>query len=93
VIVAGEVEVLRAGELVRTMGRGDAFGEIALLRDTPRTATIRARRPLRLYTLHRRDFLPAVSAYRASLAEAGNTVAGYLRTDAHRQAGGAPPAA
>ena len=52
--------------LVRSLGPGECFGEIALLRDTPRTATVRARSSLHLYMLSRPDFLLAVSSYSAS---------------------------
>ena len=43
VILSGAVRVLVGGRPIRTEGPGDSFGEIALLRDVPRTATVRAR--------------------------------------------------
>ena len=56
-IMEGEVEVTRAGEKLATFGSGDFFGEIALVEDVPRTATVTARTPLRFFVLTRRNFL------------------------------------
>jgi MFS family permease len=70
VIKHGEAEVIGDGRLVRIIGPGDCFGEIALLRDTVRTATIRARTPLMLYTLERRHFVSNVGGYLSSRREA-----------------------
>lgn len=56
VIVEGEAEVTRAGRHVATRGGGDFFGEIALINDTRRTATVTARTPIRCFVLTGRDF-------------------------------------
>src|SRR5919109_102041 len=56
VIVDGEVGVTKDGSEVRTLGPGDFFGEIALLEDRPRTATVTARTPLRFFVLTRQAF-------------------------------------
>jgi CRP/FNR family transcriptional regulator, cyclic AMP receptor protein len=56
VIVDGDVEVTRKGKAVKRGGGDDFFGEIALLEDIPRTATVKAKTPLRLFVLTRRDF-------------------------------------
>jgi hypothetical protein len=61
VVVEGEVEVTADGHRLRTLGAGDGFGEIALLRDEPRTATVTALGPGLLYALDREPFLDAVS--------------------------------
>jgi hypothetical protein len=70
VIEDGEADVIGDGRLIRSLGPGDGFGEIALLHDTMRTATVRARTPLRLYTLDRHHFLSAVTGYESSEREA-----------------------
>ena len=56
VIVDGEVAVEREGHEIRRLGSGDFFGEIALLEDRPRTATVVARTPLRFFVLTRQSF-------------------------------------
>ena len=56
VIVDGEVAVTKDGTEIRTLGPGDFFGEIALLEDTPRTATVIAKSPLRFFVLTRQAF-------------------------------------
>jgi CRP-like cAMP-binding protein len=50
-IGSGQVDVLRDDELVATLGPGDHFGEIALLEDVPRTATVAARTAVRAFRL------------------------------------------
>jgi CRP-like cAMP-binding protein len=78
VIDAGEADVIGDGTFVTTIGPGDGFGEIALLRDTARTTTVRARTSLRLYTLERADFLTAVTGYASSASAADDLVTGRL---------------
>ena len=84
VIVAGEVEVWESGRMLRVLSDGDSFGEIALLRDVPRTTTIRARTPVALYELDRRHFVPTVSGYSESAAEADALVETRLAASAAR---------
>ena len=73
VVDAGEIDVLAEGKPPVTLHHGDFFGEIALLRDVPRTATVRARTDAKLYALGRSDFIPAVTGYVAS-SEAADKV-------------------
>jgi hypothetical protein len=62
----GRVVVSQDGQPVREQGPGDSFGEIALLRDVPRTATIRALEPVETLTLSRDDFLGTMCGQSAS---------------------------
>jgi CRP-like cAMP-binding protein len=55
VVMEGDVEVTRNGRHVKTSG-GDFFGEIALIEDVPRTATVKAKTKLRFFVLTARDF-------------------------------------
>ncbi len=61
VIGRGSVEILHDGELVRVLGPGDGFGEIALLSERPRTASVVVRDPFEGYRLPRPAFLEAVT--------------------------------
>ncbi len=54
-IEEGEADVVRADEIVATLGPGDFFGEVALLEKTLRTASVVARTPMRLVTLSHWD--------------------------------------
>jgi Major Facilitator Superfamily/Cyclic nucleotide-binding domain len=66
VIEQGQVEVFENGEFRRNEGPGESFGEIALLHDVPRTATVRTTADTRLLALEREQFLFAVTGHRRS---------------------------
>lgn len=70
VVEDGVAEVIGDGAIIATLGPGDGFGEIALLHRVPRTATIRARTPLRLQTLTAAHFLTVVTGSPASMQHA-----------------------
>ncbi len=70
VIDEGRVEVLVDGRRVREEGPGEFFGEIALLHDVPRTATVRALDDVRLVALDREEFVASVTGNRRSVTAA-----------------------
>lgn len=78
VIESGLVEVTQAGEVLRREGPGEFFGEIGLLRDVPRTATITALEDTRLLALDRDHFLSAVTGQREARLAADDIVSRRL---------------
>jgi MFS family permease len=74
VIEAGTAEVVGDGESVAMLRAGEAFGEIALLRHVPRTATVRAVSDLQLLALSREHFLPVVTHSPVSVISAHSEV-------------------
>jgi MFS family permease len=77
-VAEGEIEVLAPGKNPTVSGPGAYFGEIALLRDIPRTATVRTRTPCTLYALAREHFLTAVTGHDAGHAAGERVVAERL---------------
>jgi MFS family permease len=69
ILEEGELAVTRDGRSINVCRPGDHVGEIALLRDVPRTATVTACRNSRLQALERADFLAAVAGHPAGVAE------------------------
>ncbi len=63
VIEDGEARVTIGGKERRRLGPGDYFGEVALLTDSPRTATITAETDLRCYGMTSWDFKPLVEGH------------------------------
>ena len=78
VVSSGEVEVLVDGRPTRREGEGSYFGEIALLRDVPRTATVLAATDVELFALDRDDFLPAVTGHSGSVQAAEAVIGSRL---------------
>jgi hypothetical protein len=69
-VEAGAVDVFIDDELVRSEDTGASFGEIALLGNVPRTASVRASGPVRLLALERGVFLAAVGGHAQSRSAA-----------------------
>ena len=78
VIDAGSFEVRVGGEPVRTLGEGDHFGEIALLRDVPRTATVHAVTDGAVWTLDREAFLATITGLPQAASAAAEVTASRL---------------
>jgi MFS family permease len=74
IIESGLVEVTHDGAVLRREGPGDFFGEIGLLRDVPRTATITAVETTELMALERDAFLAAVTGEREARSAADDIV-------------------
>jgi hypothetical protein len=87
VIDTGTVDVSLRGAPVSTRGPGEFFGEIALIRDTPRTATVRTAEPVRLVVVDRADFLDSIGAH-PRCTHTANTVAEARLLTAADAAGG-----
>ena len=75
VIESGTAKITVGSEERGSYGPGDHFGEIALLKDVPRTATVTAKTDVDLLALERDEFVTAVTGHAAS-AEAAEAVVG-----------------
>ena len=90
VIQSGDAEVIGDGAIVATLGPGEGFGEIALLRRIRRTATVRAVGELRLKALRSDHFLQVVLGYTPSARESGMVVDSMLERFTPRDDPGQP---
>ena len=80
-IVEGEAEVKRDGRTIRKLGPGDYFGELALIRETPRTATVVAKDPTTCLALTQWDFKGILDANPAIAIRLLETVASRVQDD------------
>jgi hypothetical protein len=81
----GELAVTVDGRPVRTVGPGDDFGEVALVRDVPRTATVTAVSPALLHAIERDEFLTALTGHPRGLGTAAERAQRILDGDAARR--------
>jgi len=91
VIESGEVDVMGEGKIIASLGPGEGFGEIALLRSTRRTATVVARSALELRALSSERFISAVLGYTPSAQAAASGVDDQLGRYAPREPFEEPP--
>ena len=77
-IVDSGVVRIELNQGAKQSGAGEYFGEIALLRDVPRTATVTAATATRLYGLQRADFLAAVTGHAIAEAAAHEVISTRL---------------
>lgn len=79
-IAVGSADVSVDGRRVATLGPGGSFGEIAMIRDEPRSATVTAREELRLVAVDRGEFLAALSSDAAAMGHISGVVQTRLTT-------------
>ncbi len=79
IIAAGQARASKDGKQLREMGTGESFGEIALLRRIPRTATVTATSRVEVRTLGREEFLAAVTGNPESVESAEEVVSTRLQ--------------
>lgn len=80
-IVQGRAEVKRGDRTIRTLGPGDYFGELALIRETPRTATVVAKDATTCLALTRWDFKGILDTNPAIAIRLLETVASRVQDD------------
>ncbi|HTT85854.1 MAG TPA: cyclic nucleotide-binding domain-containing protein [Acidimicrobiales bacterium] len=82
-VVAGEADVIRDGHAVASVGPGQYFGELSLLDEAPRSATVRARTPMTLIRLGRREFSAVLDSWPGVAHKLLQTMARRLRDADH----------
>ncbi len=77
-VADGELAVSRRGTLQRLVAHGDGFGEIALIRDVPRQATVTTVSDTLLYSLEKESFLEAVTGHAPAFSAARTVITRHL---------------
>ncbi len=78
IVAEGTVEISEYGRALSELIPGGYFGEISLIRDVPRTATVTTKTAVVLYALDREDFLAAVTSHAPSAEAAEEVVSSRL---------------
>lgn len=86
IVRSGHLAVTQGGTEVRRLGPGQSFGEVALLRAAPRTATVRAITDVDLLCIGRELFVASITGHRATDADAGVRISALLDEDRLRSA-------
>jgi hypothetical protein len=79
-VADGELAVSRHGRRLRTLSRADGFGEIALIREVPRTATVTAQSDTLLYVLEKDPFVLSVTGHASTASAATSIITDHLRS-------------
>ena len=77
-VSSGSLSIVRHGELVQTVTRGQGFGEIALIRDVPRQATVTAESDALLYSLDKELFVVTLTRHAGASTAARHIIEGHL---------------
>ena len=77
-VANGAVEISRRGVVVGTAARGEGFGEIALIRDVPRTATVTATSDAQLYGVRKDLFVRTVTGHAGAARATDEIIADHL---------------
>jgi predicted MFS family arabinose efflux permease len=79
-VADGVLVVSRHGQRLGVLSRGDGFGEIALIRQVPRTATVTAKSDALLYVLSKEPFVLSVTGHASVASAAGSIITDHLRS-------------
>jgi MFS family permease len=80
-VADGELAISRQSQFLQMVSRGDGFGEIALIRDVPRQATVTAATDASLYTLERELFVQAVTGHATATSAVESVISRHLGDD------------
>jgi MFS family permease len=76
-VADGQLSVTRQGRVVQTLSRGGGFGELALVRDIPRQATVTATTDALLYRIYKESFIETLTGHASAALAAEEIITGY----------------